>query len=144
MGAPLDVAVNEFVAAPPERVRAVMFDPVQDPQWMAAVTAVQPLGDAATVGAQTRRTGRFLGRTLRWTTEITAVSDTRLDLTIIDGPMRGTVAYQIDADGDGSRVTIRNVGRAPGFAPRWLLRVAMRRALAADLRRLKQIVERRS
>jgi hypothetical protein len=38
-------------------------------------------------------------------------------------------------------VTIRNVGHAPGFAPRWLLRFAMRRALAADLRRLKRIVE---
>lgn len=141
MGAPLDVAVREFVAAPPERVRAVMFDPRQDPQWMAAVTTVQPLGDAPSVGAQARRTGRFLGRTLRWTTQITAVSGNRLDLTIVDGPMRGTVAYQIDADGDGSRVTIRNVGHAPGFAPRWLLRFAMRRALAADLRRLKRIVE---
>jgi Polyketide cyclase / dehydrase and lipid transport len=143
VGAPLDVAVTEFVGAPPQRVRAVMFDPRLDPQWMAAVTAVQPLGDAAAVGTQVRRTGRFLGRTLRWTTEITAVSSTRLDLAIVDGPMRGTVAYQIDADGDGSRVTIRNVGRAPGFAPRWLLRFAMRRALAADLRRLKQIVEQR-
>jgi hypothetical protein len=141
VGAPLDVAVSEFVGAPPQRVRAVMFDPRLDPQWMAAVTAVQPLGDATTVGTQVRRTGRFLGRTLRWTTEITAVSATRLDLTIVDGPMRGTVAYQIDADGDGARVTIRNVGQAPGFAPRWLLRFAMRRALAADLRRLKQIVE---
>lgn len=142
MGGPLDVAVSEFVGAPPARVRAVMFDPRLDPQWMAAVTAVQPLGDAFTTGARARRTGRFLGRTLRWTTEITALTGNRLDLTIVDGPMRGTVAYQIDADGDGSRVTIRNVGRAPGFAPRWLLRVAMRRALAADLRRLKQIVER--
>jgi hypothetical protein len=143
VGAPLDVAVSELVGAPPERVRAVMFDPRLDPQWMAAVTAVQPLGEPSAVGAQARRTGRFLGRTLRWTTEVTAVSANRLDLTIVDGPMRGTVAYQIDADGDGSRVTIRNVGHAPGFAPRWLLRLAMRRALAADLRRLKQIVEHR-
>jgi uncharacterized membrane protein len=141
MGAPLDVAVSELVAAPPDRIRGVMFDARRDPQWMAAVTSVQPLGDTAAVGARARRTGRFLGRTLRWTTEITAVSSNRLDLTIVDGPMRGTVAYQIDPDGDGARVTITNIGEAPGFAPRWLLRFAMRRALAADLRRLKQIVE---
>ena len=141
MGAPVDVSVSELIAAPPSRVRAIMFDPRLDPQWMAAVTSVQPLGDATTAGAQVRRTGRFLGRTLRWTTEITAVSGNRLDLTIVDGPMRGTVAYQIDRDGDGSRVTITNIGQAPGFAPRWLLRFAMRRALAADLRRPKQIVE---
>ena len=55
--------------------------------------------------------------------------------------MRGTVAYRIESDGDGSRVTIRNVGHAPAFAPRWLLTWAMRRALTADLRRLQRVVE---
>jgi uncharacterized membrane protein len=141
VAAPLDVSVSEFLAAPPPLVRAIMFDPHQDPRWMSAVTSVQPLGDPTTAGAHVRRTGRFLGRTLRWTTEVAAISGNRLDLTIVDGPMRGTVAYEIDADGTGSRVTIRNVGQAPGFAPRWLLRLAMRRALAADLRRLKRLVE---
>ena len=63
---------------------------------------------------------------------------------IVDGPMRGTVTYRIEPERIGSRVTIRNVGRAPAFAPRWLLTVAMRRSLTADLRRLKQAVESRS
>jgi uncharacterized membrane protein len=138
----LDVSVETLVAAPPSRVRAIMFDPRQDPGWMAAVTAVEPLSDTTRPGARVRRTGRFLGRTLRWTTEITGMSDGRLDLTIVDGPMRGTVEYRIDADASGSRVTIRNVGEAPGFAPRWLLAYAMRRSLTADLRRLRQLAER--
>ena len=108
---------------------------------MTAVKAVEPLSGALRPGAQVRRIGRFLGRTLRWTTEITSVSADALDLEIIDGPMRGTVAYRIEPDGAGSRVTIRNVGRAPRFAPRWLLTIAMRRSLAADLRRLKATAE---
>jgi uncharacterized membrane protein len=143
VAASLDVSVSELVAAPPARVRAIMFDPRQDPGWMAAVQSVEPPRDGTmAAGARVRRTGRFLGRTLRWTTEVVSVANDRLDLNIVDGPMRGTVEYRIDAAGGGARVTIRNVGDAPGFAPRWLLAYAMRRSLSADLRRLKQMAER--
>lgn len=144
MGSTLDVSVTDLVAASPARVREIMFDPRQDPTWMAAVKSVEPLTEELRPGARVRRTGRFLGRTLRWTTEVTGVSAQTLDLRIVDGPMRGTVTYRIDPEGAGSRVTIRNVGHAPGFAPRWLLTFAMRRSLAADLRRLRQAAERRS
>ena len=109
---------------------------------MAAVRSVEPVTGGLAPGARVRRTGRFLGRTLRWTTEVVGASDSHLDLRIVDGPMRGTVAYHIEPDGAGSRVSIRNVGEAPGFAPRWLLSFMMRRALSADLRRLRQAVER--
>jgi len=138
----LDVSVSEFVGAPPARIRAIMFDPLQDPNWMAAVKTVEPLSKNLGPGAQVHRPGRFLGRTLRWTTEVIGVSTERLDLRIIDGPMRGTVAYSIEAERTGARVTIRNVGQAPGFAPRWLLTFAMRRSLTADLRRLREVAER--
>ena len=142
MPCPLDVSVTESVAASPARVRAIMFDPRLDPTWMAAVKRVEPLSEDLRPGARVRRIGRFLGRTLRWTTEVTSVSDETLVLDIVDGPMRGTVTYRIAPAGAGARVTIRNVGQAPAFAPRWLLTIAMRRSLAADLRRLKQAAER--
>jgi uncharacterized membrane protein len=144
MGAALEVAVTGLIDASSDRVRRIMFDPRQDPTWMAAVKRVEVLTDDVGAGARVRRIGRFLGRTLRWTTEVTRVSAETLDLDIVDGPMRGTVTYRIEPDGDRSRVTIRNVGLAPGFAPRWLLRLAMRRSLAADLRRLKHLAEARS
>ncbi len=80
---------------------------------MAAVKSVELLSDELRPGARVRRTGQFLGRTLRWTTEITAVAAQTLDLQIVDGPMRGTVAYRIQPEGTGCRVTIRNVGNAP-------------------------------
>jgi len=108
---------------------------------MAAVNTVEPLAADLGPGTLVRRTGRFLGRTLRWTTEVTGVSADHLALRIVDGPMRGTVEYRIEPDEHGSRVTIRNVRRAPGFAPRWILLLAMRRALRADLRRLQRAVE---
>ena len=143
MASTIDVSVTDRVDASPSQIRAIMFDPRQDPTWMAAVKTVEPANDDLRPGARVRRTGRFLGRTLRWTTEVSRVTDQTLDLQIVDGPMRGTVAYRIEPEGTGARVTIRNVGAAPGFAPRWLLTFAMRRSLAADLRRLKQVAERR-
>jgi hypothetical protein len=126
--------------AAPDRIRSVMFDPRLDPGWMAAVRHVEPSSDDGP-GARVRRTGRFLGRTIRWTTEVQSVGPQHLDLRIIDGPMRGTVAYRIEPAGAGAIVTIRNTGIAPGFAPRWLLTWAMRRSLAADLARLEKAVE---
>jgi len=141
MASTLDVSVTELVETSPDRVRRIMFDARQDPMWMAAVKSVELLTEDLRPGARVRRIGRFLGRTLRWTTEVTGVSAEALDLEIVDGPMRGTVTCRIEPEGRRSRVTIRNVGHAPGFAPRWLLSLAMRRWLAADLRRLKQAAE---
>lgn len=141
MAAPLDVTVRRLVSAPPEAVRRVMFDPEQDPGWMAAVTSVARLTGGDEPGGRVRRTGRFMGRTLRWTTEVESASSDALDLRIVDGPMRGTVSYRIAPSGEGSEVSIRNTGTAPGFAPRALMAWAMRRALTADLRRLAQLVE---
>ena len=113
MPSTVDVSVTTVIDAPPDRVRRIMFDPRQDPTWMAAVKQVDVLSDDMNPGARARRTGKFLARTIRWTTEVRF----------------------------GSRVTIRNVGLAPGFAPRWLLAAAMRRSLSADLRRLKGAAE---
>jgi hypothetical protein len=113
----IDVTVSREVAASPDRVRAIMFEPRNDPKWMAAVKSVEP---------QSTRT--------RWA----LASD--VWARIIDGPMRGVVHYTIEPSPRGSIVSIRNIGDAPGFAPAPLLRFFMRRALTADLRRLEQVV----
>ena len=132
------------MSAAPERVRAVMFEPRNDPQWMAAVKSVEPQSDSYAPGARVRRVGRFLGRELRWTTELVSTSPTHVELRIIDGPMRGSVFYTIEPTAAGSTVSIRNTGEAPGFAPKPLLRFFMRRSLEADLRRLQALVEKSS
>jgi uncharacterized membrane protein len=141
MGADLDVRVTIQMDASPERIRSVMFDPRHDPEWMAAVKSVEPLGDYTHPGTRVRRVGRFLGRTLHWTTEVVSMQPGKVELHIIDGPMRGTVIYSVEPSGIGSQVTIHNTGEASGFAPRWLLAMAMRRSLTADLQRLRRIVE---
>jgi uncharacterized membrane protein len=141
MSQSIDVRVELPIHASADAIRAAMFDPRQDPHWMAAVRSVEPEADTLRPGARVRRTGRFLGRTLQWTTEVLAVTPNDLHLRIIDGPMRGDVFYRIDPASSGSLVSIRNTGDAPGMAPRWLLMLMMRRSLTADLRRLKQLTE---
>jgi hypothetical protein len=129
--APDNVSAAESIGASPGRVRRIMFDALQDPTWMAAVKHVEPLTEELRTGARVRRTGRFLGRTLRWTTEVICVSAEELALEIVDGPMRGTITYRIEPHEGGLQVTIRNIGHAPGFAPRWLLAMSIRRSLSA-------------
>jgi hypothetical protein len=77
MTAPLDVSVSRVMQAPPDRIRRIMFDPMQDPGWMAAVKSVERIDTHEEPGARVRRIGRFLGRPLRWTTELIARTPSR-------------------------------------------------------------------
>jgi uncharacterized protein YndB with AHSA1/START domain len=142
-GAPIDLRVERTIAATPERVAAVMFDPAQDPTWMHALTRAEPLDPVITTGARVRRYARFLGRTISWITVVREYDPPRrLVLDIAEGPFTGEVVYEIEPAGDGARVTIRNVGRPGQFAwvPAPLTRAAMRSALRKDLAHLEQVV----
>lgn len=138
MSAILDVSAERAIPATPEQIARVMFDPVNDPRWMKAVRSVESLEPGKT-GARARRSGRFLGRTIHWTTEVLEYAPPhRLRLRIVDGPFRGDVFYRIEEAPQGSLVRIRNVGEAGSFRfmPRFLMEMAMKSALRADLERL--------
>jgi len=66
-----------------------------------------------------------------------------LALRIAEGPFTGTVRYDIQRSGGGSRVRIRNVGEVPAvsFLPAAMVTGPMKSALGADLERLKALVE---
>ncbi len=101
---------------------------------------------AITVDAPSDRVSQLVsaadGLAVWWAEDVVKVPGSpAIELGFFDRSMRGTVAYRIERDEIGSRVTIRNLGQAPGFAPRWLLTFAMRRAVTADLRRLQRAVE---
>ena len=140
---PIDVTVERVVAAPPERVAAVMFDPERDPTWMGALTGAELLDPAVGPGARVERHARFLGRSISWVTTVREHDPPhRLVLDIAEGPFTGEIVYEITPVHAGSRVTIRNVGTPGQFAwmPTALTRAAVRSALAKDLRRLDRVV----
>ena len=138
----LDVTVSQTVAAPPEKVAAVLFDPTRDPEWIGGarqseiVTAGMPYG----VGFRVRRTGAFLGRRFSWVTEIAEyVPDRTTRMKYVSGPFQGGVDYSISPNATGSVVTIRNYGAASFSFP--FMATMMRMSVAGDLKRLKAIVE---
>jgi uncharacterized membrane protein len=140
----IDVSVETDIAASPADIAGVMFDAQREPEWMKAVTGVELIDPALEPGARVRRTGSFLGQKFQWTTQVEAVHFPHLlTLRIVDGPLVGTVRYDIQRSGGGSRVRIRNVGEPKdlGFLPASLIAGPVRTALEADLQRLKAIVE---
>ena len=142
--APIDVSAEIDIAASPADVAGVMFDPQREPEWMKAVKGVELIDPALEPGARVRRTGSFLGRDFAWTTEVEAVHFPHvLALKIVDGPFLGTVRYDIQRAGGGSRVRVRNLGEpgALGLLPDALIAGPMRSALTGDLQRLKALVE---
>jgi hypothetical protein len=137
----VDVTVRTRIAAPPERVAAIMFDSARDPEWIGGAKRSEVLGPLPYgVGTRVRRDGAFLGRTFSWTTEVVEFTpDRAVRLKHVAGPFSGGVDYTIAAAPGGSEVTIRNYGEASFRFP--FMGTMMRMSVAADLRRLKRLVE---
>src|SRR5688572_26933534 len=105
----MDVTAEEAVAAPPEKVASVMFDPVNDPRWIGGAKSVEPPAGPVGPGARVRRTGGFMGRSFSWVTEVAEFEpNRRLAMRFLEGPMKGEVVYEIEPSAGGSRVRIRN------------------------------------
>jgi hypothetical protein len=137
----VDVTVRQHIAAPPERVAAVLFDATRDPEWIGGAKRVEVLGPLPYgVGTRVRRHGAFLGRTFSWVTEVTEYTPDRLArMKHVAGPFQGGVDYSVAPVGGGSDVTIRNHGEATFWVP--FMGLMMRMSVGGDLRRLKRIVE---
>jgi hypothetical protein len=142
--ASIDLSAEIEIAAAPADVAGVMFDPAREPEWVKAVIGVELVDPALERGARVRRTGTFLGQSLEWMTQVETVHFPHvLTLKIVEGPFQGTVRYDIQRSGNGSRVRVRTVGDVthPALAPAALLAAPMRAALGADLERLRTLVE---
>lgn len=136
----MDITVSRMIAASPAQVAKVMFDPQRDPEWIGGAGSVDPpAGDPTKIGARTTRHGGFLGREFSWQTEVAGFeADHLLHMNFIAGPMKGgSVTYRIEAIGDESRVSIRNLGPGPAFAG-WFVK----RSVGKDLDRLAKLVKR--
>ena len=139
----IDVSAEIDIQAAPADIAGVMFDPQREPDWIKVVTGVELLDPELAPGARVRHSGSLFGHTLSWTTEVDRVQFPHLlTLKIVDGPFRGTTRYDIQRSGAGSRVRIRNAGEADRLpVPEALVEGPLRAAMAADLERLKAMVE---
>jgi hypothetical protein len=144
----VDVVSEIEIARPRAEVAAYACDPDRATEWYENIQSVEwrtppPLA----TGSRLAFVASFLGRRLEYTYEVRElVPDERFVMSTAHGPfpMETTYAFA-DAPGGVTRMTLRNRGEPAGFAkvagP--VMARAMRRANGKDLRRLKEILERR-
>lgn len=146
---PVDVESLIEISRPREEVATYACDPDNATAWYESIKAVQwksprPLA----VGSQIAFVAEFLGRRLAYTYEVTElVPGERFVMRTAEGPfpMETTYTWQ-DTPGGATRMALRNRGEPVGFA-RIAAAVMVRaiwRANRKDLRRLKQILERKA
>ena len=145
---PVDVVTSIEIKRPREAVAAYAADPDNATAWYQNITAVEwrtppPLA----VGSRIAFVAQFLGRPIEYTYEVREhVPGERFVMSTAEGPFPMETTYEWADAGEGAtRMTLRNRGEPSGFskvgAP--LVSGAMRRANAKDLRRLKEVLERR-
>jgi hypothetical protein len=144
----LDVTASVEIDATPAAVAAIQFDPTRDPEWIGGVNRVElvtapPLG----AGSKVRRLGGFLGRPIVWLMDVVGFEPDRLvAMHALESPFPMDVDYRLEPLDAGRRtrasIRIRGEGRGMYGLPGPLMGPMVKRSVAADLKRLKAIVER--
>jgi Polyketide cyclase / dehydrase and lipid transport len=141
-----DVTVEQRIAAEPERVAAYAMDPANDTSWIGALTEANVLTEGPVgVGTRVERVASFLGKRIEYINEVEEYDPPRrLHMRSVKAPFPMTVTYEFEpAPGGDTLMRITTGGDASGFyalaGP--LLSRQVRRGVARDLERLKEILE---
>ncbi len=142
----VDVQVEVVIDRPVAEVASFAGDPGNAPQWYANIASVSwQTPPPVSVGSRMDFVAHFLGRTLTYTYEVVELDpNRRLVMRTADGPFPMETTYTwTEADGRGTRMTLRNRGTPAGFAKVTapMMERAMRRATTKDLPRLKHLLE---
>jgi uncharacterized membrane protein len=145
---PVDVRTELEINRPRSEVAEFAADPDNAPRWYRNIKSVEwqtprPLA----VGSRIAFHARFLGRSLAYTYEVTALTPgEQLVMGTTEGlfPMETRYTWVDTSDG-GTRMSLRNRGEPRGFGkiagP--IMESAIRRANQKDLAQLKQLLEAR-
>jgi uncharacterized membrane protein len=143
----VDVLTEIEIKRPRDEVSAFASDPGNAPAWYKNIKAIEwETSPPAVVGSRIRFRAQFLGRTLDYTYEVRELEPgRRFVMGTAQGPFPMETTYTWADTSDGAtQMTLRNRGEPSGFAAVTapVMTRAMRKANEADLRRLKELLER--
>lgn len=142
----VDVSTSVQIARPRAEVAAYAADPDNATEWYRNIRRVEwKSSPPLRVGSRVAFEAHFLGRTIAYTYEVRElIVDELLVMAASDGPFAMETTYSWRDASGGTEMTLRNRGAPSGFAAVLapVMPVAMRRSNTADLRRLKEILER--
>ena len=143
---PVEVLTEIEIARPRAEVASYASNPDNATDWYENIkTVVWQTPRPLAVGTRLEFVAQFLSRRLAYTYEVAElVSGERFVMRTAQGPfaMETTYTWE-DADGQATRMFLRNRGEPAGFAKLTapMVAAAMRRANRKDLERLKAILE---
>jgi uncharacterized protein YndB with AHSA1/START domain len=145
----VDVLTETVIDRPAAEVAAFAGDPGNAPRWYVNIESADwDTPPPVAVGSRVAFVARFMGRTMRYTYEVTElVPGERLVMRTAQGPfpMETSYTWRPTPEG-GTHMTLRNRGTPSGFsrlvAPS--IAGAMRRANTKDLVLLKKLLESRA
>jgi uncharacterized membrane protein len=141
----VDVVTETTIARPRAEVAVYAADPANATAWYRNIESVAWRSEPPLrVGSRLAFRARFLGRTLEYTYEVREhVPGERFVMSTAEGPFPMETTYTWSGE-DVTTMTLRNRGEPSGFAKVGapLMAKAMERANRADLRRLRELLER--
>lgn len=139
------------IARPAAEVFDFLVHAANLPRWDSSMLECVQLDSApVTVGTRYRGASKILGRRLEWTTEvIDFVPGVRSESKAVEGTLKFTVAYEVEAAPEGTRLRYRlaadsGLGGAFGRAMEPIVEKAQTKVVKANLVTLTRLLEQRA
>ena len=140
----MDVSGEIFVDRPRREVAAFVFDTGNDSAWHAGIlTPRLPDDGPSFVGFRGERRYRFLGRQFGVVYRIVGLEEGRWQEIRLDSPFVVVIRYELEDEGERTRVRLRVAGDATGFLRLGepLIASATSRGIVRNLKMLKAHLE---
>jgi hypothetical protein len=140
----IDITVTVRIARMLDEVWTYVVEPRNEPAWISGIKESVPLTDGPIRdGSRVRRVASFMGRRMEYTPEVVAFDAGRRMLMKTDKPFPMTIEYRFEGTAAGSTFSQRLEGGPGGFAGLLspLMAMMVRRNVAADMERLRRLLE---
>ena len=139
------VEASVDIERPIEEVFAYVADPTKTPEWSSIALECTPEGSGGIgVGSRIRTVGKFLGRRLESTLEVTEYDAPRkFAMRAVSGPVHFEMERRLESIGQGTRYHSTQTGESGGVFKLAdpIVAVLMKRTVETDHQTLKALLE---